>query len=131
METHLAHSFEFFFENLLLGFWDPQDAKPFDPTSFRVAAGKERLEYDAYENPKDQKFMVNEILYDEDYNHATSNFASDIALIVLNGTIEFRSHIAPICIPYGLNYDETIVPAGWIGRVAGFGKTGESFIRCD
>lgn len=42
---------------------------------------------------------------------------------MLKTTIEFQSHITPICIPYGLSFDERIVPAGWKGRVAGWGKT--------
>lgn len=127
----MAQSIERFFVHLFLGFWDPQDSRPFESILFRVAAGKETLEYDAIENQKDQKFEVEQILYEHGYNHATSNYASDIALIVLNTPIEFRSHIAPICIPYGLKYDETIVPAGWRGRVAGFGRTGELFLECD
>lgn len=112
--------------NLLLGFWDPQEAGKFEASMFRVAAGKEKLSYDAIENQKDQKFEVELFLNDPGYSHATSNYAADIALVVLKTSIEFRSHIVPICFPYGLKHDETIVPAGWKGRVAGFGKTCES-----
>lgn len=116
------------FGNLFPGFWDPQEARPFEASLFRVAAGKEKLKYDAIENQKDQKFEVEKILYEQGYNHATSNFVADIVLVVLTTSIEFRSHIAPICFPYGLRYDETIVQPGWKGRVAGWGKTGESIM---
>lgn len=107
----------------LLGFWDPSEAKPYDVSQFRVAVGKEKLGFDAIENQKEQKFEVERIFYEPGYNHATGNYASDIVLIVLKNTIEFKSYITPICIPYGLTYDDRVVPAGWKGRVAGWGKT--------
>ncbi|XP_055325237.1 modular serine protease-like isoform X1 [Sitodiplosis mosellana] len=104
-------------------FWDPSEAKPYDLSQFRVAVGKEKLGFDAIENQKEQKFEVERIFYEPGYNHATGNYASDIVLIVLKNTIEFKSYITPICIPYGLTYDDRVVPAGWRGRVAGWGKT--------
>lgn len=88
-----------------------------------IAAGKERLGYDAIENQKEQKFEVERIYYEPGYSHATGNYAADIVLVILKTTIEFRSYITPICIPYGLSFDELIVPAGWKGIVAGWGKT--------
>lgn len=90
---------------------------------FRIGVGKEKLDYNAIENQKEQKFEVERIFYEPGYNHATGNYAADIVLIVLKTTIDFRSYITPICIPYGLTFDDRIVPAGWRGRVAGWGKT--------
>lgn len=110
--------------------WDPSEAKPYDVSQFRVGVGKEKLSYDAIENQKEQKFEVERIFYDPGYNHATGNYASDIVLIVLKTTIEFKSYITPICIPYGLTYDDRVVPAGWKGRVAGWGKT-SSGVSCE
>lgn len=101
---------------MYLGFWDPSESKPYDVSLFRVAAGKEKLGYDAIENQKDQKFEVERIFYEPGYNHATGNFAADIVLIVLKTTIEFQAYITPICIPYGLSFDERVVPAGWKGK---------------
>lgn len=88
-----------------------------------MAVGKEKLDFDAIENQKDQKFEVERIFYESGYNHATGNYAADIVIIVLKTTIEFRSYITPICIPYGLQYDDRIVQAGSKGRVSGWGKT--------
>lgn len=106
-----------------IGFWDPTEDRKYDASLFRVAAGKERLEYDAIENQKDQKFEVERIFHDPGYSHATGNYAADLALLVLKTTIDFKSYITPICIPYGLKYDDRIVTPGWRGRVAGWGKT--------
>lgn len=108
---------------MISGFWDPSEGKPYDVSLFRVGVGKEKLGYDTIENQKEQKFEVERIFYEPGYNHATGNYAADIVLIVLKNTIEFHSYITPICIPYGLQYDDRIVPAGWSGRVAGWGKT--------
>lgn len=49
-------------------------------------------------------------------NIQLGNFAADIVLVVLKTTIEFKSYVTPICIPYGLKFDDLVVPAGWRGN---------------
>lgn len=73
----------------------------YDVSLFRVGAGKEKLDFDAIENQKDQKFEIERIFYDQGYTHASGNYAADIALLILKTTIEFKSYITPVCIPYG------------------------------
>lgn len=46
---------------------------------------------------------------------------SDIVLVILKSYIEFKTYIAPICLPYGLKYIDQLVPSDWIGHVAGWG----------
>lgn len=91
-----------------IGLWDDSKSKPYDVSLFRVAVGKEKLNYDAIENENEQKFEIDRISYDPGYNHATENYAADIVLIVLKTTIDFKSYITPICIPYGLTFDRII-----------------------
>lgn len=81
-----------------------------------MAAGKEKFGYDATENQQVQKFAVERIFHEPGYNHVTSNFVANIVLVILNMAIEFKSHISPICIPYGLTFEERVVPAGSIGK---------------
>lgn len=81
-----------------------------------MAAGKEKIGYDAIENQNVQKFAVERIFYEPGYNHGTSNYAANIVLVILKMSIEFKSYITPICIPYGLTFAESIVPAGWKGN---------------
>lgn len=107
----------------ITGFWDPSKAKPYNVSLFQVAVGKEKHDYNAIENQKDQKFEVERIFYDPNYSHATGNYAADIVLIVLKSVIEFKSYIAPICFPHGLVYDDRVVPAGWKGQLAGWRLT--------
>lgn len=68
------------------------------------------------EKLRDQKFEVERIFYDPGYNDVTGNFAADIVLVVLKTTIEFQAYIGPVCIPYGLTFDDRVVPAGWKGQ---------------
>lgn len=104
-------------------FWDRAENKPYPASQFRVAVGKAALDYLSTEDLRAQYFDVERIFYDDGYADVTGNFAADIVMIILKTTIEFQAHIAPICIPYGLAYDDVIVPSGWEGRVAGWGLT--------
>lgn len=107
-------------------FWDRNEEKPYDVSFFRVAVGKASIDYLQTEDLKAQFFDVERIFYDNGYNDLSGNFNADIVLVILKTTIEFRAHIAPICIPYGLTYADIIVPSDWIGRVAGWGLTSSS-----
>lgn len=86
-----------------------------DASLFRVAAGKEKLEYSDDESLRVQKFEVERVIQEPGYNDVTGNYAADIALVVLKKTIIFEAHIAPICIPYGLKYEEQTVEPGLRG----------------
>lgn len=68
---------------------------------FRIAAGKEKSEYDSIEKFDEQKFEVEHIHYDSEYQDLIGHFFADIVIIVLKTPIEFKSYIGPICIPFG------------------------------
>lgn len=103
-------------------FWDQYDRKRDDPAVYRVAAGKA---YRAYDDPREtnsvQKFEIKEIHMGDGYNDVDDLFNHDIAILVLSQYIEYKPHIAPICINYEYELEERAVPAGAIGRVAGWG----------
>lgn len=87
-----------------------------DPSLFRVAAGKEKLDFNAdNENLAVQKFEVERIYLDPGYNDITTNFEADIALVVMKKTITFQAHIAPICIPHGLKFEDRTIETGLRG----------------
>lgn len=44
-----------------------------------------------------EEFTIERIKIHEDYNSRT--YDNDIAIITLNGTVEFSSHISPVCLP--------------------------------
>lgn len=106
-------------------FWDVTEDAPYaDFTLFRVVVGKATVDfYNNLEARRPQYFEIDKIHYDKLYSDRTGNYASDVVLIVLRDFIIFQSHIAPICIPYELENENKIVPAGLIGRVSGFGLT--------
>lgn len=84
------------YNNLLLKFITSDDA-----SMFRVAAGKEKLLYDSYEEHEEQQFEVERIHYDREYKGSSEHFLADIVIVVLKTSIEFKSHIKPICLPFG------------------------------
>lgn len=88
---------------------------------FQVAVGKTYRDYAAREEYNPQFFAVEQILYIDGYNDLSGFYSDDIALVVLDKHIEFRSFIVPICMPQNLQYEDKAVPAGWIGVAAGWG----------
>lgn len=103
-------------------FWDRKANRPVKPSEYRVVAGKVRRQYDdPREQNKVQIFPVAKVHHVEGYMDFNGLYANDIALLVLSQYIEFRPHIAPVCFDYDLTFDEKTVPAGWTGRVAGWG----------
>lgn len=104
-------------------FWDRQRDVPYEPSLFKVAAGKVNIEFAGEENLNAQYFDVDNFKYPEDYRDFDGSFAQDIVLVTLKTRIQFRTHISPICIQHGLTYDDLQVPAGARGTVAGWGLT--------
>lgn len=101
-------------------FWDPSEDAPFPKNHYRVAVGKSRRAEDAYEEHKPQFFHVHEIIKYDGYSDYKSNYADDIAIIILDNYIEFHSYVVPICLPpSNPKYEDINVPAGWIGLTAG------------
>lgn len=104
-------------------FWNVFEEKPYNASLFRVGAGKSLVDYNAVERLHDQRFEVERIIYDPGYFDYANNYVADVALLVLNKYIVFQSHIGPVCMPYGLQFEDKVIPAGWRGRVAGWGLT--------
>lgn len=105
-------------------FWDVQRSQPYAANEYRIAAGKFHRDYnDAADGGRGQMLAVDRIHYVDGYQDYVGLYANDIALLVLSHYIEFKVHIAPICIEYDLTFDEKTVPLGWVGRVAGWGLT--------
>lgn len=103
-------------------FWNRLWNEPNKPNFYRVAAGKTYSDLTYVEAAS--IFNVKEIIYDEiEYRDSYNNYFADIALLIVDPMIEFRAGISPVCIPYGLELEDKIVPTGWEGVVAGFGRT--------
>lgn len=104
-------------------FWNRTGNQPRDKSIFRVAVGKSLSHYTAIENRTTQFLAISDIYYPMEYKDENNKYEGDLAVVILTEHIIFHAHIAPICIPYGLRYNELIVPDGWKGWVAGFGLT--------
>lgn len=103
-------------------FWDATSERVYAIDGFRIAAGKfySRFNYQREKNHV-QVFSIAELHYPPEYDHVEGRFTADIAVVIIDRYIEFKAHIAPICIDYNLSYDEKVVPPGSIGRLAGWG----------
>ncbi|XP_040176191.1 modular serine protease-like [Anopheles arabiensis] len=96
----------------------------FDKRFFRLAAGKYRRDIAAIEALPAQYFHIHEILTQPQYQDFSGYYNLDIAIVVLNGFISFRTYIRPICLERNLRTEseKRIRPAS-VGRVAGWGFT--------
>lgn len=103
--------------------WDRVTDKVANESLFLIAVGKTRSDYDGVEDLKPQFCGVERIYYDSDYQDLRGRFLADIAFIVLKVMVQFRMHIVPICIPFGLPEDVKVLPVGEVGRLAGWGDT--------
>ena len=105
-------------------FFKNDELEWFSKDEFMIVVGKYNRNYTADELLPTQSFEISEIHPDSRYNGFIGFYMSDIALIILKGSIEFKPHILPICIELEekLGQDK-IVPAGDIGMVAGWGYT--------
>lgn len=105
-------------------FWTEQD-EPIPASNFLVALGKL---FRPWNNPVDtdaQKSDVDDIKYPDRFNGNRANFQADIALVILKTFIEYQTHIRPICLDFGLIFDERQLSPGNLGKVAGWGLTAE------
>jgi hypothetical protein len=92
--------------------------------SFKIMAGKYYRDINATERLPVQSFGVSDIVTVPGYDGFLGYFAADIALIILDNFIEFKPHIAPICLDRNLEYiTEKVVAGGSVGLVAGWGYT--------
>uniref|UniRef100_A0A182P9S2 Peptidase S1 domain-containing protein n=1 Tax=Anopheles epiroticus TaxID=199890 RepID=A0A182P9S2_9DIPT len=96
----------------------------FDKRFFRLAAGKYRREITAIEALPPQYFQIHEILAQPQYQDFSGYYNLDIAIVVLNGFIAFRTYIRPICLERNLRTEsEKRIRPNSVGRVAGWGFT--------
>lgn len=87
---------------------------------FQIVAGKYYNNINAREPLETQTFGVVEIRTVPGYNGYEGFFVADIAAVILNNKIQFRPHIAPVCLDYNYDYSlQSELPFGQVGLVAG------------
>lgn len=98
-------------------FWDRNRSRIYHASLFRVVAGKtSSIYYSEDEDPKakSQYFEVKKIYTAGGF---TEYYDADIAMVVVRGNIKFKSHIAPICLPFGISDEH---PVGSVGILPGW-----------
>ncbi|XP_026326314.1 venom serine protease Bi-VSP-like, partial [Hyposmocoma kahamanoa] len=94
--------------------------------NYAVAVGKI---YRPWNDPNDkhaQKSDVNEIRVPPRFQGASTNFQEDIAILRLTQAFEYKTYVRPVCLNFDPNFDSTQLQSGKLGKVAGWGLTGEN-----
>lgn len=104
-------------------FWHKTDGRINAASHYRVATGKTRRSWYDDELEREQKLSVREIRTEPLYNDYSDNYHADLALLVVDGLIEFHSYVLPICLDLNLEGSDTHVETGLEALVAGWGLT--------
>lgn len=105
-------------------FWNEVQGAAFNESLYRIKAGKMYREFDDIrETVKVQSLSINKITNLDAFSGANTSYLGDIAILLLDTFIEFKTYISPVCIEYDLKlkYDDIAVPANRVGVVAGWG----------
>lgn len=104
-------------------FWNKDDGRIMAAHHYHVATGKTQRSYYATEPERVQKLAVREIRTETLYNDYKDNYNADLAVLVLDGLIEFHSYVLPICLELNLSGSDTYVEDDLEALVAGWGLT--------
>ncbi|XP_014291981.1 ovochymase-1 isoform X3 [Halyomorpha halys] len=91
-----------------------------DNATFFVVAGKYNVSWE-WRDPGEQRLKVADIKHPETFVGETNRYADDIALLILNTSIQFNSAIMPVCIDWNAKYEVEKLPP--VGTVVGWGLT--------
>ncbi|VVC87201.1 unnamed protein product, partial [Leptidea sinapis] len=106
-------------------FWDDL-SKQQPPQNYAIAVGKL---YRPFNNQKDvgsQHSDVKDIKIPPLFQGAAANFQEDIAVVILVTIIQYKTFIRPVCLSFDYNFDKRQLSVGKMGKVAGWGLTGEN-----
>lgn len=97
-------------------FWDKSRSRIYHASLYRVVAGKKSMIYtsDDDHKAKSQYLEVKKIITAGGF---TEYYDADIAMIITRSNIKFKSHIAPICLPFGISDEH---PVGSVGILPGW-----------
>lgn len=86
-------------------FWDDANGAPFDASLYKVKVGKYFQEFDdRNETNEVQTISIKNITKSETWKGSANGFLGDIAILLLDDYIVFKTHISPVCIDYDLKY---------------------------
>ncbi|CAG4958052.1 unnamed protein product [Colias eurytheme] len=106
-------------------FWDDLTKKQ-PAQKYAIAIGKL---YRPWDEPKDvdaQKSDVKSIEIPPRFQGAAANFQEDIAVLILTTSIQYKTYVRPVCLSFDYEFDKTQLTVGKMGKVAGWGLTGEN-----
>lgn len=94
-------------------FYNENEQKFNNKELYKVTVGKYFRNYDADESYATQNFSVAELRPVPGYKGYRGFYISDLALIIVDGVIDFKPHVVPICLNTGVKFGvERIAQAG-------------------
>lgn len=112
-------------------FWDLNDDKPYATSMFRIAVGKFYRDFNHPDEVEFQQFAIENIDYDETYRDIEGFYTADMAIVVLKSFVEYKVHIAPVCIKSFNSIGHRELATGAVGMVAGWGMSDEKGLLSD
>lgn len=113
-------------------FWNAIYREIYPASEYRIVAGKYYSRFnDIREKNNFQVLHISKIHYPVKYQHGNGFHAHDIAVVVLENYIEYKAHVAPICLLYDLDPEDRYVEPGTTGRIAGWGLEKAHGIQSD
>nr|CAD7194110.1 unnamed protein product [Timema douglasi] len=103
-------------------FWDDSTRKTLPKQRYKLAVGKFYRDWNAPEDEAQFREPA-EIKIQDRYQGRHLNFANDIAVIVLNVSVELTWAVRPVCIDWKKEYERFHFATGSKGAVAGWGIT--------
>ncbi|KAI5632138.1 trypsin domain-containing protein [Phthorimaea operculella] len=104
-------------------FWSDVE-KQLPASNYAIAVGKLYRPWNDLRDPGAQKSDVKDILIPTRYQGAATNFQDNIAIVLLTRTIEYSTHVRPVCLDFDISFERRQLQGGRLGKVAGWGLKG-------
>lgn len=104
-------------------FWDAKVGKPHPESMFRIAVGKYYRDFNHPNETRSQHFGIEKIHHNDMYRDRDDFYAADIAIVVLKNPIEYKVHIAAVCLKVYSAIGHREVDTKSLGMVAGWGMS--------
>lgn len=93
--------------------------------NLKISLGNTKVQYNESDDLPVRRFAAKQIIAHPLYLDKFGNYGSDIALIEINGMVEFSDYILPICIDWNLDDITSHLSDQSLGVVVGLGLTEE------
>ncbi|CAH2101415.1 unnamed protein product [Euphydryas editha] len=102
-------------------FWKGSGLSP--SSDYAVAVGKIYRSWNDHRDTDAQKSDVTEIKISEHFQGATTNYQSDISLVIIATPFTYKPFVRPVCIDFDINFNKNQLTENNLGKISGWGIT--------